>query len=309
MLIVGESVSVAFVGELAALGTALCWSFSSIFFTIGTRRLGPSHVNRLRLLFAVVLVGGAHWLLFGKPFPWDASPDRFFWLALSAVIGLVLGDSLLFRSYMLVGTRLGMLMMSLSPIFGALLAWPLLGETLSPLEILAMCVALSGVGWVVFERAAKGDAVVGPHRFVRGILFGLGAGICQAVTLIVAKRGLYGEFSAVSGVMVRMTAAAVTMWGWALVRGQFRETWLSLKKDPRAGFAVLGGAISGPSIGVWLSLVAVQATRVGIASTLMAMSPVLVLPLVRWVFKERVSTRAVVGTAVAMCGVAMMFLL
>ena len=61
-------------------------------------------------------------------------------------------------------------------------------------------------------------------------------------------------------------------------------------------------------MGVWLSLIAVQSARVGIASTLMAMTPVVSLPLVPIFFKERVSPRAVLGTLVAIAGIALMIL-
>jgi drug/metabolite transporter (DMT)-like permease len=87
----------SYLGELAALGTAALWSLSSILFTIGGRRVGSMIVNRMRLAFAVLLVGGMHWLLLGRPFPAGAEAYRYAWLALSSLIGLVIGDSLLFQ--------------------------------------------------------------------------------------------------------------------------------------------------------------------------------------------------------------------
>ena len=111
----GLRLNASYFGELAALGTAALWAFSSILFTIGGRRVGSMIVNRVRLALAVLFVGGMHWLLFGQPFPTATEPYRYAWLALSALIGLVIGDGLLFQCYLLVGPRIGVLLLSMSP--------------------------------------------------------------------------------------------------------------------------------------------------------------------------------------------------
>lgn len=301
--------NVALVGELAALGTAFCWSFSSIFFTAGSKRVGSLVVNRARLVAAVLLVGTAHLVLLGRFFPFDAEPQRMLWFALSALVGLVLGDTLLFQSYILVGTRIGMLLMSLNPIFGALLAWPLLGETLSLPEIGAMVLALAGATWVVLERSggANGAAPTDRRRYALGAALAVASGLCQALGLIIAKRGLVGDFAPLSAVIIRMSSAMIVMWALAAAQGQVTTTIRALRRDRRAEFAILGGAVAGPFLGVWLSMVAVQNARVGIASTLMAMTPIMLLPLVRLIYRENVSARAAGGTLLAVAGVAIMF--
>ena len=141
-----------------------------------------------------------------------------------------------------------------------------------------------------------------------GILFGLGAGLCQAAGLVLSKPALAGGYPALSAVMIRMTVGMIVIWAWAAVRGEAGSTIRRLRADRRATSAIFGGAFVGPFIGVWLSLVAVQTARVGIAATLMAMSPVLSLPLVHWVFGERISSRAILGTLVAMSGVVLIVL-
>jgi len=166
-----------------------------------------------------------------------------------------------------------------------------------------------GVAWVVLERG-RASAVHETHGpgFTRGILFGLGAGLCQASGLVLSKPALAGGYPALSAVMIRMTVGMIVIWAWAAVRGEAGSTIRKLRADRRATSAIFGGAFVGPFIGVWLSLVAVQTARVGIAATLMAMSPVLSLPLVHWVFGERISPRAILGTLVAMSGVVLIIL-
>lgn len=300
----------AFLGELAALGAAASWVFSSLFFSLGGKRVGALVVNRVRLLFAVLLVGAMHWALFGRPFPTGAEHFRYFWLAVSAIIGLVIGDTLLFQSYVLLGTRLGVLLFVLGPVFGALLGWLFLGELLTLREIGAMALVLGGVLWVVLERgAAPAQGATHARRdYLRGLLCGVGAQVCNAGQLVTAKRGLIGEFPPLSAVMIRMTVAMLVIWLLAVLMGEAGRTLRRMRADGRAAAIIFGGAFTGPFVGVWLSMTAVQATRVGIASTLLSLTPVLSLPVVRWVLKERISPRALLGTLVAMAGVALMVL-
>ncbi len=71
---------------------------------------------------------------------------------------------------------------------------------------------------------------------------------------------------------------------------------------------MIGGAFSGPFIGVTLSLVALGNAQVGVASTLMSLTPAFLLPFSAIVFKEPIWRRAVYGTVLALAGVALLFL-
>ena len=139
-------------------------------------------------------------------------------------------------------------------------------------------------------------------------MYGIGAAVCQATGLVLAKPGLAGGFPALSGTIIRMATAMVAMWLIAAATGAAGHTIRRVRADRKAALAILAGAFIGPFVGVWLSLIAVQSARVGIASTLMAMTPVVSLPLVPIFFKERVSPRAVLGTLVAIAGIALMIL-
>jgi drug/metabolite transporter (DMT)-like permease len=299
----------AFIGELAALGTATCWTFSSLFFTIGGKRVGAFAVNRMRLVFAVLLVGIAHWLIYGQLFPTNAGPDRIFWLGMSAIVGLVIGDTFLFQCYVMVGTRIGVLMFVLGPPMGALLSWIFLGESMAPIELAAMALVLGGVLWVVLERQAGVTDSPGARRnYALGILFGVLAQLCQQANLVMSKQGLMGGYPALSGVMIRMVTGLIAIWLLAIVQREALRTIRHVAADRRAAQAIFGGAFSGPFLGVWLSMIAVQTSRVGVASTLMALTPVISLPVVHFVLKEHISSRAILGTLVAMSGVALMVL-
>jgi drug/metabolite transporter (DMT)-like permease len=70
----------------------------------------------------------------------------------------------------------------------------------------------------------------------------------------------------------------------------------------------VGGTVFGPVVGVTLSLAAVALANTGVAATIMATSPILVIALVRLVHGHPVTIRAVLGAAVAIAGVALLTL-
>ncbi len=294
-------------GELAGLLTSVFWAMSSVFFTQGGRRIGSINVNRIRLFFAVFLVMLAHLVTLGTPFPLNAGYQRWMWLGLSGIVGLALGDSLTFQAYVLIGNRLGTLMVSLSPVVGVLIGWTLLGEHLSLAEIGGIALSIGGVALVVMKGHDRNGLPHDRRHYIFGILFGLGGAACQAIGLVLAKQGLAGNYPAISGLMIRMLISLIVIWAIAVVMGQVRST-LAAARDGVALRAVGSGAVVGPFIGVWLSLVAVQYTYVGIASTLTSLAPIFVLPISRFIFKEKVSSWAVIGTLIALAGVAVIFL-
>ena len=180
---------------------------------------------------------------------------------------------------------------------------------MAPLELLAMVLVLAGVLWVVLERAGGLDAGSAARRnFGLGILFGVLAQLCQQANLVMSKQGLAGGYPALSGVMIRMVIGMLAIWLLAVIQREAGRTIRTVRADSRAAAAIFGGAFSGPFLGVWLSMIAVQASRIGVASTLMALTPVISLPVVHFVLKEQISPRAILGTLVAMAGVALMVL-
>jgi len=296
----------AFHGEIAALTTAVCWSFTAVFFSYGGRRVGSLIVNRSRLLFALVLLLATHLALRGTLLPLGAEPFRWGWLGLSSVLGLVIGDAALFQAFVLIGPRLSMLMMSLVPILGTGLAWLILGETVTGRELVGIMLALGGVSWVVTERR-DGRSASEVRDYRRGILMGLIGAFGQATNLITAKFGLVDGFSTMSATLIRILVAVVVLWALTALQGQIGAT-LAGWRNRRALVAIVGGTVVGPFLGIWLSLVAIQNTRVGIASTLMALPPVLLIPIEYVLHGQRVSARGVTGTLLAFAGVALIFL-
>jgi drug/metabolite transporter (DMT)-like permease len=295
-------------GEIAALLTSFFWASSSIMFTLAGKAFGSMIVNRARLVMALLLLMLTHQFVYGSLLPLGASGREWWWMSLSGFVGLVLGDIFLFQAYLWVGPRLTMLMMSLSPVLGALAAWLLLGETLGAGKLLGVAITLAGIAWVVWDDNGRDPHTKNPH-YTRGVLFGLGAAAGQALGLVLSKMGLGADFPVLSGNVIRMIAATLSLWAITLVQRQAGATFTQLRAKPRSIGFIFGGAFLGPFLGVSFSLYAVQHADVGVASTLMALSPILMLPIGYFFFKERFGWGAVAGTLVAICGVAVLFLL
>ena len=294
-------------GALAALATSLVWALSSTVFTLASLRAGAMAVNRVRLLMAVGWLVLAHGIL-QVPLPLEADGGRWLVLGASGVVGLVLGDGFLFQAFVWIGPRLSMLLLSTAPALASLWAWWFLGETMSAGQLGGVLVTLVGVAWVVQARDG-GDGRSGPaRRYILGILCGLGGAAGQAGGLILAKQGAADGFPARSVTLMRMVAATATLWLYTALRGQIRETLGRFAADRSAWGYTLAGSFLGPFLGVTLSIVAIQHVAVGVASTLMALPPVFLLPLCALMFGERVGWQAVLGTGVAIAGVALMFL-
>ena len=295
-----------FIGEIAGLATSFFFATTAVIFTSTGRMVGAQVTNRLRLLFALGYLVIINLILFREPLPFLAGSSRWIWLGLSGVIGLALGDTFLFQAYIYLGPRLGSLLPSLAPIFGSIIAWVFFHETLTPLQITGIAIALAGVGWVIMSHEEPVNTPRGHTR--RGAIFGVLAGLGQAIGLVLSKQGMTGNFSPFQANAIRMLAAAIFIWILTMGNKQADGTIEAIRKQPKALRLIALGALIGPVMGVSSSLLAVQHAEVGVASTLMALPPVILLPISYFFFKEKIGWQAIAGTLVAIVGVALLFL-
>ena len=294
-----------YIGEIAALATAFFFAMTALIFTSTGRSVGSQVTNRMRLLFALVYLVLINIILFHEPLPFSAGSSRWFWLGLSGIIGLALGDAFLFQSLVSVGPRLGSLLLSLAPVFGSIIAWMFFGEILTVLQITGIILTLAGISWVVSTEKSP-DLPGGDIR--RGVIFGILAALGQAVGLVFSKQGMSGDFSPFQANGIRMLTAVIFVWVWAALDGKARATITGVCGKPRIIALLALGAFVGPVLGVSSSLFAIQHAEIGVASTLIALTPVILLPISYFVFKEKVGRQAIFGTILAIFGVAILFL-
>ena len=302
------------IGEIAALAVSLLWTTCSILFAAAGRRIGALSVNAYRIIMAVGLLGAAHILRFGTVVP-PASESQWFYLGLSGIIGLALGDFGYFGALVLIGPRRGVLLMALAPIWSAIAAYLILGEVLGAWTIVGIAVTLTGVTMVVAERENETDENAIPRRRkIYGLLSGLGGSLGQGIGLVISKYGMMvaaghdaDPLNPLSATLVRMIVAAAFVWVVVVLSGRARAV-ARARQDAGAVLRTFAGAVSGPFAGVWLSMVAIMYAQAGVAATLMALMPVMVIPVVRIIYGEKTSMRGILGACTAVVGVAILFL-
>ena len=298
--------NMTYLGEIAGLFTSLFFAINALVITSAGGQVGSVIANRTRVLFALFYLIVLNIILFHQPLPFQAGTSRWLWLALSGVIGLALGDAFLFQSYLSIGPRLGMLLLSLSTIFGALEAWLFFGESLRLGQIAGIALALAGIIWVLLEQSpGKLERV---HPSFAGISFGVLAALGQATGLVFSKQGMLGNFSPISGNVIRMLAAGIALWFIAALQRQAGKTVETLRANPSALRLLALAALIGPVAGVSLSLFAVQNTAVGVASVLTSLAPIFMLPFSHFLLKESLGWQAIAGTVLATLGVVILFL-
>jgi drug/metabolite transporter (DMT)-like permease len=301
------------IGEFAALLTTVFWTITALSFETASKRVGSMHVNLLRLALAAIFLTIFSWFHRGMLLPLDADLHTLTWLALSGIIGFVIGDYCLFKAFEITGARVAMLMMTLAPIFAALAAWIIIGELMSVKSLVAMAITLGGISLVIFTRTpgttsgiVKGKGSYTMSYPVKGIVLGIIAAAGQGVGLVLSKYGM-GEYDSFSASQIRVITGFIGFAILFFVLGKYKELPASFR-DAKAMKWLVVGSIFGPFLGVSFSLMAVQHTDAGIAQTIMSLVPVLIIAPAVLINKEKVTVREIVGAIIAVCGVAIFFI-
>ncbi len=307
-----------YVGELISIGVAFSWTATALLSEFGSKRMGNLTLNLTRMVITLVFSCILFWAVGGNPLPAGASTEAYLWMMLSGLVGYVIGDFCLFQCYIIIGSKFGQLFMTLAPITAAIMAWFTLGQEIRPTAILAMIVTLAGIAITVLGR---GD---NHHKLtlklpLSGVLFAIAAAVCQGVGLVLSKIGmdhyeatlttpLAGWMLPFHANFFRCVAGTI---GFVLLMA-LREGFAPLQRgvrDRKGMIAAVATTIFGPFVGVGASLLAVQYTAAGIASTLMALTPIIIILPAWWIFKQPITAKSILGAIISVIGVSLFFLL
>jgi drug/metabolite transporter (DMT)-like permease len=292
-------------GEIAALLTAIFWTITALAFESASVKVGSLSVNIIRLVIGLLFLCVFTWIQRGLFFPMDATYNNWLWLGLSGIIGFVLGDLFLFKSYTIIGSRFAMLVMTLVPPMTALLGWMILGENLSFYSYVGMFLTFSGIALAIFSRG-KSKMKISLKLAPIGILYAFGGAVGQAAGLVLSKFGME-EYDPFAATQIRIMAGIL---GFALlvsIMGRWKKIWNALVHVP-AMKGITIGSFFGPFLGVSFSLLAVKFTKTGIASTIMAIVPVLIIPPAILLYKQKVTVLELIGAVISVSGVALFFI-
>ncbi len=307
-------------GEIIALIVAFSWTATALFADVASHRLGSLPLNLIRMVLSWAFLSAMLWVVTGAPYPLYANDQAWFWLVLSGLVGYVFGDWCLFNSYIVFGSRYGQLFMTLAPPMAGIAGWLMLGESMSWRSWLAMLVTLTGIAISILARSGE------QHKLtlklpLKGVLFGIGAGVGQGVGLVLSKIGLEHYEQAIpsdapqsiakmmpfAGTYIRAVAGFVGFFLILALAKSLPQVGKAVRDKKGMLFASLT-TFFGPFLGVSLSLMAVQYAKAGIASTLMALTPVLIIVPYAIIHKQKISVKEVIGTLITMVGVALFFL-
>jgi len=292
-----------FIGEIAALFAAVLWSVNAIVLSEALLRVGSFNVNIGRLFSASVFLLTTI-LLFSLPF--DLFWQQYFYLILSGIIGLVIGDLGMLKAYQLIGARLGMLVMSFVPSISVILAFVFLDEVLTGFQILGITITSIGLAVVVLQKKDVNEKF---HFTPKGGIYALIAAFGQAVGLIFAKEAFnFAPMNEFVATFVRIIFSLVLLIILGRVLGVAKNPIRVFKNDKTAFKLIIWGGILGPYLGITASLIAISNTNVGIASTLMATVPILMLPISKFYYKEKLSLFSIWGTIISVFGIGVIFL-
>jgi len=323
-----------FIGEFIALGVALAWTATALFAEVGSKHMGSLPFNMMRMILSLLFLAATLWLVMGVPYPRYADGQTWLWLLLSGVVGYVLGDYCLMQGYIIIGSRFGQLFMTLSAPTAALTGLLLLGERMRPLAILGMVVTLTGIALSILAKPQQ-EAKIGLKLPLKGIVYASLAGIGQGFGLVLSKMGLEHYDAALlaagldgqslpdgallpmplylsvpfASTMIRATIGLVGFFAMLMLLER-REGIAQLRRavrDRKAMWCAVASTVFGPFVGVSASLLATQYTSAGIAQTLFALTPVLIIAPAAWLFHQKVTAREVLGAVISVAGVCLFF--
>lgn len=292
-----------FTGEFLAVMAAFGWVGSSIMFEKASKKVSGLSVNFIRLIIALFILSIITLFTRGLPLPTDAGRDMIIFLSLSGMMGLFIGDFFLFQAYTLIGARTTLVLMSLAPILVSLFGFVFLRETLALQQLLGILITCTGVMLVVVKPDSNNKITLNFSR--KGLIFAALAVLGEAVGIIFTKLGSV-NYDSFATTQVRSIPALLA---FALYIS-YKKDWKNIKKaslDKRGILYIFLGTVAA-TIGVSSIVEAMKYTKVGIVTTIASTSPILIIPISIFYFKEKISKRDILGAVISVIGVTCLFI-
>lgn len=290
-----------FLGESACLTAAFFWAVAVVVFREPISVWGARTTNLVKCLVATALLA-VTLPFFGGLSAFAAVPARdLILIAVSGVIGLAVGDTALFAAVGRLGAHRTLVLQTSAPIFAGLLA-AAVGERLSSAQLAGGAVVLIGIIIVVGPGSPASDrrtqAAAGGITLALLGAFGQGAGV------VLAKEGL-ATIGAVPATLLRLAIGTAGLLVAGAVTGHNRRLAAALADRPVMR-RVVPATLLGTYLALMLMMFGVAHAPATIAAVLLATSPIFSLVIEAVVDRRRPTALAVVGTLIAVVGVAIL---
>lgn len=305
-------------GVSLAVLTAIGWAVSPMCFASAGRRIGSHAVVVLRLLMATVMLAvvlGAYALARGGAVAMPVGSQAM-WLVLSGLAGTVVGDVMFFEALVRLGPRRASQAGVIAPVTSVLTAWLALGESLGAVALAGIALVLSASFYAIIAGAGSERSGDSPHRppvgrggepgrvSVAGILLGVGGAVGAGVGAVLARQAFRTgpPLDPLVATVVRVWASAVMLAAPAMIGGRLTPM-LRQMRDRHIFTRMLAGTLAGPFAGMLCYVAAFRYIEAGLVSTLAAMSPVFILPMVAVRYRARIGWDVAAATVLAAGGV------
>lgn len=288
-------------GGWAALGASMVWTLAAVCNERYTRSSSPMIINFGRIVLGFVLITILSYIQLGQLIWLDGTPMAYLWLFLSGAIGFAIGDTYLMRAFHRLGARLTLLMYSGVPVITAIAGYFLFDETLTVRNIFGMILVLGGILWVISAQGEKKSERITASNLMDGAI----ATLCQAAGVLLSKTGLQ-SLSPVTGTQMRIVGGIIGMLILITLLRKWHEVEQFRQKNVQG--LIVANAVLASFIGVSLSLVAIKYTKAAVASTLMSLMPVMILPISIFVLHEKLNIKEIAGAILSVVGIAVLFL-
>ena len=289
-----------------AIAAALCWAIASLVSADVTRTLGGLAFNRLRLFFVSIML--ISYTFFIDTW-FTISAEYLTIIIISGLIGIFVGDTLLFIALQKIGPRRNNILFSLAAPFTVIINIFFLREIVSFVSIFGCFVVFFGVVIAI----AYGDKNNEDHRWETvegsltiGIFLAICAALCQAIGVVMMKPILNLGADPIASAAIRTTTSCMLLALTFLLNFEIFKAKKNLTIK-----IVLQSIISGflgMALGMSLLLIALQKADAGIVATLSSTSPIMILFLL-WILTKKMPTiPAWIGTIIAIFGTGLIFI-
>lgn len=286
-------------GESSALLAAMIWAVSMSMYTRFGQGVKARHLNLFKNCLALICL-----IAVGVVSQWQWPSDRlsFVALAISGLVGLALGDTLLFVSLKAMGVQRTSVIQCLAPPFAALMAWVLFDEVLVLSEWLGLLCTVLFLAMILKARSG-GDHL--PLTAI-GLMAALGAALCQAFAMTSLRWSLQGV-DVFAGTFLRVSPAIIALLLYSVLRKDLFEM-KGIFVPRRRALLLTGAAFIGTFLGLVLMSVGAKYSKAGVATALSSTTPIWILPVAHYMLGERWTVKLLLLTLGAVCGVALMIL-
>lgn len=290
-------------GEFFALFTAISWTFSSLTFGKISKEYDTQVANFLRVTIGTIMVGFV--CLFGSRhlfLPTDVTWENLKIISLSGFIGMFLGDLFLFKAYNMIGARVTMLIMALSPIIVSIIDFLFLSVTLYPIQIFAILITCLGIILVIFKTE---DKKISLGFSVKGLFYAFLATLGQSLGVILTKLGST-TYDSLATSQIRLGVAIFFFGALVLYEGKSKETIKMITSKRALSLLLIGTFFS--VFGIAALIEAFKSANASIASTISSTSPIIMIPCSILFYKEKIRKNEIIGAIISVVGLSIFFL-